>query len=71
MRQAIEIRKYSACEPKQPSWLARVGAWLSGRADRQGLIPLDQRSAHLLRDIGLGQDVRATRLLADHNLFRR
>jgi hypothetical protein len=70
MRQAIEIRKYSTCQPKQPSWLARVRARLSGRTDRQGLIPLDQRSAHLLRDIGLGEDVRTSRLL-DHSLFRR
>jgi hypothetical protein len=34
-------------------------------------IPLDQRSAHLLRDIGLAEDLRANPPLRNHNLFRR
>jgi hypothetical protein len=71
MRQAIGIRKYSACAPRQPSWPVRLRHWLFGRSDRGGLIPLDHRSRHLLRDIGLGDEPRANSLLRDHNLFRR
>ena len=71
MRQAIEIRKYSTCGPRQPSWQARLRIWLSGRSDRRGVIRFDQGSPHMLRDIGLGEDPRADHLLRDHNLFRR
>ena len=71
MREAVGIPKYSTCRPSPLSWRARVWAWLSGSEDRRSLVPLGQRSPHLLRDIGLGGDVRANRLLADHNLFRR
>ncbi|HEY3147140.1 MAG TPA: hypothetical protein VGJ75_12355 [Dongiaceae bacterium] len=71
MRQAIEIRKYSTCGPRQRSWQARLRTWLFGHFDRGSLVRFDQRSPHLLRDIGLGEDARASHLLQDHNLFRR
>jgi len=71
MTQAIEIRKHSACEPREPAaWRGRLWAWLSGRR-RPGIVPFEQRSHHLLRDIGLGEDPRASHLLGDHHLFRR
>jgi hypothetical protein len=71
MREAIGIPKYSTCRPNRLSWRARVWAWLCGSQDGRRIIPLGQRSLHLLRDIGLEEDVRANRLLADHTLFRR
>jgi len=40
------------------SWRARVWAWLSGSQDGRRIIPLGQRSPHLLRDIGLDRRAR-------------
>jgi hypothetical protein len=71
MRQAIEIRQHCGCVRPRVSWRARLRAWLIGPGDSRRLIPLDQRSAHLLRDIGLAEHLRANPLLRDHNLFRR
>jgi hypothetical protein len=71
MRQAIDIREHCGRVRQRASWRARLRAWLIGPGDSRRLIPLDQRSAHLLRDIGLAEDVRANPLLRDHHLFRR
>lgn len=71
MRQAIEIREHCGCVRRPASWRTRLRVWLIGPGDSRRPIPLDQRSAHLLRDIGLAEEVRANPLLRDHNLFRR
>jgi hypothetical protein len=71
MRQAIEIGKFSSCTPRTPSWHARLRAWLFGRPAGRKPIPWDQRSAHLMRDIGLMEDGRGNELLRDRNFMRR
>jgi hypothetical protein len=71
MRQAIEIRQHCCGPRRRASWGARLRAWLIRPREPRRLVPLDQRSAHLLRDIGLAEDVRANPLLRDHTLFRR
>lgn len=71
MTQALDIKTVSICTVHRPSWRAHVRAWLRGRARRDKVIPFDQRSAHLLRDIGLAEDVRANELLRDQTFIRR
>ena len=71
MRQAIENRQLFVCTRAALPWHARVRAWLFGRAERETLIPLEQRTHHLLRDIGLAEDLRANHLLRDDTFFRR
>jgi hypothetical protein len=65
MTQVVEFRKLSACAPRQHSWRHRLRAWLFDRPAREKQIPWDQRSSHLLRDIGLAEGVRANDLLRD------
>jgi hypothetical protein len=71
MRQAIEIRQLSVCTRRPLPWHARLRTWLLGHSERETLIPLEQRTHHLLRDIGLAEDVRANHLLRDETFFRR
>ena len=71
MTQAIEFTKLRCCEAPRRSWLGRLRARLFGHGDKARTIPLEARSLHLLRDIGLAEDVRANHLLQDHHLFRR
>jgi len=71
MRQAIEVGTISGCRPARRSWGSRFFRWVFSRSDRASLIPLDQRSAHLLRDIGLAEDVRANDLLREQTFIRR
>jgi len=71
MTQALDIKTVSCRTALRPSWRGRVRAWLLGRARRDRVIPFDQRSAHLLRDIGLAEDVRANELLRDQTFIRR
>jgi len=71
MAQVVEIGKLSPCAPRRQSWLFRLREWLFGRGAHGRLIPWDQRSAHLLRDIGLAEDARANHLLRDSNFIRR
>ena len=71
MTQAIEIGTLSTCQPALRSRRARLRDWLFGRPAGGGLIHWDQRSAHLLRDIGLAEDARANHLLRDSNFMRR
>ena len=71
MRQAIEIGTISGCRAGRRSWRSRLFRWVFGRSDRAGLIPLDHRSAHLLRDIGLAEDVQANDLLREQHFIRR
>ena len=71
MTQALDIKTVSCRTVRRPTWRARVSAWLLGRASRERTIPFDQRSAHLLRDIGLAEDVRANELLREQTFIRR
>jgi hypothetical protein len=71
MRQAIETGKFSPCTPRSPSWHARLRDWLFGRPAGGKLIRWDQRSAHMLRDIGLMEDGRDNELMRDRAVTRR
>jgi hypothetical protein len=71
MTQAIEFTKLRRCETPRPSWLGWLRARLFGPAGGDCTIPLEASSPHLLRDIGLAEDVRTNHLLQDHLLFRR
>jgi hypothetical protein len=69
MRQAINISKLPHCPAPRLTWFDRLRA-LFGPSSRPGTIPLEARSAHLLRDIGLAEDVRSNPLLREGNFFR-
>lgn len=71
MTQALDIKTVSICTVHRPTWRARVRAWMLGHVGRDRVIPFDQRSAHLLRDIGLAEDLRANELLRDQTFIRR
>ena len=71
MRQAVEIGKFSRCTPSSPSWHARLRDWLFGRPAGGKPIRWDQRSAHMMRDIGLMEDGRDNELPRDRNFMRR
>jgi hypothetical protein len=71
MRQVIDIRKLPLCEPPRLSWLGRLRARFFGSGERKAITSLQHCSPHFLRDIGLLDDERASRLLQDHYLFRR
>lgn len=70
MRQAVEIHGLPRCEPPT-GWLGRLRIRLLGPNKANPAIPLEARSPHLLRDIGLAEDVRSNHLLREHNFFRR
>jgi len=67
MTQALEINRLPQCRAPHTGWLGRVRAWLAGRDDRKRIAALEHFSPHLLRDIGLAQDVRSTDLLQEHH----
>jgi hypothetical protein len=70
MTQALEISSLPQCRASRSGWLGRLRAWLSDRDDRKRIAALERFSPHLLRDIGLAQDVRSLRLLQEHRSFR-
>ncbi|WP_119304727.1 hypothetical protein [Dongia deserti] len=71
MRQALEIHGLPRRERLDAGWLGRLRIWLFGANKADDAIPLEARSPHLLRDIGLAEDVRSNHLLREHNFFRR
>jgi hypothetical protein len=71
MRQAVEIRGLPRCDQHDAGWLGRLRMRLFGPNRANHAIPLEARSRHLLRDIGLAEDVRANHLLQEQNFFRR
>jgi len=71
MTQAIEFTKLPACAGPRATWLGRLRARLFGSGDRKKIVALQHCSPHLLRDIGLWDDQRASHLLRDDRLFRR
>jgi uncharacterized protein YjiS (DUF1127 family) len=60
MRQALEISRLRQCRAPRTSWLGHLRAWLSDRDNRKRIAALENFSPHLLRDIGLTQDVRSS-----------
>ena len=71
MRQVIEIGRNPLCKASSASWFGRLSAVLFGSADQHKIFALRHCSRHLLRDIGLLDDRRASALLRDERLFRR
>lgn len=71
MTQAIEIAKVRRCEAPRLSLLGRLRVRLFGPAAPRETIPLELRSVHLLRDIGLSEDIRHAEMLRERHLFRR
>lgn len=71
MTQAIEIPKLPLCNAPRASWVGRLRAKLFGSPAPHGIIPLEPRSSHLLRDIGLSDNPRTNHLFQDDRLFRR
>ena len=75
MPQVVEYSEFHHCTAQgQPagrrSLVARIGAWLAGWPSRPGLVHFEHPSRHMMRDIGLGEDVRGNPLLREHNLRR-
>ena len=71
MRQALEINGLPQCQTPRTGWLGRLGVLLFGADNRRAAIALQYCSRHMLRDIGLAEDVTSRRLLRDDDLFRR
>jgi hypothetical protein len=70
MRQALEIRDLPPCKPPAIGWLGRLRIWLFGSGGHDKVAALRHCSPHLLRDIGLAEDVQSNHLLREHNLRR-
>jgi uncharacterized protein YjiS (DUF1127 family) len=70
MRQALGISSLPQCQAPSTGWLGRLRAWLSDRDNRKRIAALENFSPHLLRDIGLMQDVRSTDLSQEHHTLR-
>lgn len=70
MPQVVEYSQFPRCAAPPPTLLARVRAWLAAPPKKLGLVRFENPSRHLLRDIGLGDDRPANRLLQDHHLRR-
>jgi uncharacterized protein YjiS (DUF1127 family) len=70
MRQGVEIRRLPLRPRTAPTWLGRLYAWLFETRDRQKTIALRHCSPHLLRDIGLTENLRSNHLLREHNFLR-
>jgi hypothetical protein len=68
MKQAIEIR---GLPRPGGGWLAHLRIRLFGSGDQKKATELRHCSRHLLRDIGLLDDRRASRLLCDDAFYRR
>jgi hypothetical protein len=70
MTQVIEIRKFPVCDAPRATWFGRLRAKLFGVPSPERTIPLGASSPHLMRDIGLAEDVRSNHLLREHAPFR-
>lgn len=71
MRQVVDIQRLPLPARASQAWLGRLRSWLFEPGERQKTTGLRHCSRHLLRDIGLLDDRRASALLRDDVMLRR